>query len=283
MKRRAAVAAAMLAAMTLTAHAGAGAVLFAAETEQESFDYASLTDGSDELGRILEDGKIIIAMEGTWEPWTYHDEDDKLVGFDTEIGQAIADRLGVKAEFVEGKWDGLFAGLDAGRYDLVINGVDVTEERSEKYDFSDPYVYIHTAIIVAKDNDSIQSFEDLDGVNTANTISSTYAMIAEEYGANVTGVDDLNQTFELLMQGRIDATLNAEVTYSDYMREHPDAEIKIAALSDDANHVAIPFKKDDASASLREAVNHVIAEMKESGELGELSEKYFGSDLTQGE
>ena len=255
----------------------------AGETEKEAFDYASLTDGEDQLGQILEAGKITIAMEGTWEPWTFHDEDDNLVGYDVEVGQAIADALGVEAEFVEGKWDGLFAGLDAGRYDMVINGVDVTEERSEKYDFTDPYVYIHTAIIVAEDNDNIKSFDDLKGVSTANTISSYYAMLAEEYGAKVTGVDDLNQTIELLLQGRIEATLNAEVTYSDYMREHPDAKIKIAALSDDANLVAIPLRKGDDSASLREAVNHILADMKESGELAELSVKYFGNDMTQGE
>ncbi|MBR1901250.1 MAG: transporter substrate-binding domain-containing protein [Lachnospiraceae bacterium] len=255
----------------------------AGETEKEAFDYASLTDGKDQLGQILEAGKITIAMEGTWEPWTFHDEDDNLVGYDVEVGQAIADALGVEAEFVEGKWDGLFAGLDAGRYDMVINGVDVTEERSEKYDFTDPYVYIHTAIIVAEDNDNIKSFDDLKGVSTANTISSYYAMLAEEYGAKVTGVDDLNQTIELLLQGRIEATLNAEVTYSDYMREHPDAKIKIAALSDDANLVAIPLRKGDDSASLREAVNHILADMKESGELAELSVKYFGNDMTQGE
>ena len=274
--------AAALAAAMVSGAFGPAAVL-AAETEGEAFDYASLTGGEDQLGRILEAGKISIAMEGTWEPWTYHDEDDKLVGYDVEVGQAIADALGVEAEFVEGKWDGLFAGLDAGRYDMVINGVDVTEERSEKYDFSDPYVYIHTAIIVAQDNDSIKSFEDLKGVNTANTISSYYAILAEEYGAKVTGVDDLNQTIELLIQGRIEATLNAEVTYSDYMREHPDAKIKIAALSDDANLVAIPLRKGDDSASLKEAVNHILADLKESGKLAEMSEKYFGNDMTQGE
>ena len=97
----------------------------------------------------------------------------------------------------------------------------------------------------------------------------------------MTGVDDLNQTIELLIQGRIEATLNAEVTYSDYMREHPDAQIKIAALSDDANLVAIPLRKGDDSASLREAINHIIGEMKASGELAALSEKYFGTDMTQ--
>jgi cystine transport system substrate-binding protein len=238
---------------------------------------------NDLLSQIQEKGEVTIAMEGTWAPWTYHDEDDNLVGFDVEIGQRIAEKLGVEANFVEGEWDGLLAGLDAGRYDMMINGVDITEERANAYDFSEPYAYNRTAVIVRGDDDSIQTMEDLSGKNTANTISSTYAELAESYGATVTGVDDLSQTFELLLSGRIDATLNAEVTYYDYMEAHPDANLKIACLADDATHVAIPFRKGEDTASLREAVNQAIEELRDSGELSELSEKYFGTDITQAE
>ena len=166
----------------------------------------------DLLETIQDRGKIIVAMEGTWAPWTYHDESGKLVGFDTEVATLIAGKLGVDVEFVEGEWDGLLAGLDAGRYDIMVNGVDVTEDRQKKYDFSTPYAYNRTAVIVKSDNTSITKMEDLKGKQTANTISSTYAQVAEKYGATVTAVDDLNQTIELLLQGRIDATLNAEVT-----------------------------------------------------------------------
>ena len=92
----------------------------------------------DLLQRIKAKGEIVVAMEGTWAPWTYHDESDALVGYDVEVAQGIADYLGVKASFVEGEWDGLLAGLDAGRYDIMVNGVDVTEDRAKKYDFSTP-------------------------------------------------------------------------------------------------------------------------------------------------
>lgn len=239
------------------------------------------TQTDDLLARIQEKGEIVIAMEGTWAPWTYHDENDKLVGYDVEAGQKIADKLGVRAVFVEGEWDGLLAGLDAGRYDIMVNGVEITDERAEKYDFTDPYAYIRTAVIVNGDNDEIKSYEDLDGKSTANTISSTYAELAERYGAQVAGVDDLNQTFELLLSGRIDATLNAEVTYYDYMKAHPDADIKIAALTEEASHVAIPLRKGGESESLRAAINQAIAGLAESGELSELSMKYFGSDISE--
>ena len=239
------------------------------------------TGAGDLLSKIQARGEIIIAMEGTWAPWTYHSEDGELVGFDVEVGQQIAEALGVETTFVEGEWDGLLAGLDAGRYDIMINGVDITEERSDAYDFSEPYAYNRTAVIVSADNTDITSMEDLAGKHTANTISSTYAEVAEQYGAEVTGVDDLNQTFELLLSGRIDATLNAEVTYYDYMEAHPDANIKIACLDPEATQVAIPFRKGEETASLREAVNQALADMRESGALSELSEKYFGTDITQ--
>ena len=89
--------------------------------------------GADRLADIRAHGKIVIAMEGTWAPWTYHDEKGVLTGYDVEVGRKIAEKIGVKAEFVEGKWDGLLAGLDAGRYDLMINGVDVTRRLSSRH------------------------------------------------------------------------------------------------------------------------------------------------------
>lgn len=251
------------------------------ETQADSGEQTGGEETQDQLAQIQQKGELVVAMEGTWSPWTYHDESDQLVGYDVEVANLIAEKLGVKAVFVEGEWDGLFAGLDAGRYDIVVNGVEITEERGEKYDFTDPYAYIRTAIVVNGDNDEIQSFEDLAGKNTANTISSTYAELAESYGATVTGVDDLNQTFELLLSGRIDATLNAELTYYDYMKAHPDRDLKIAALTEEASLVSIPLRKGAESESLRAAINDAIAEISESGELAALSEKYFGSDISR--
>lgn len=235
----------------------------------------------DLLARIREKGEIVIAMEGTWAPWTYHDEEDALVGFDTEVGEAIAELLGVEAVFVEGEWDGLLAGLEVGRYDLMINGVEVTDERKEKYDFSEPYAYIYTVLIVRSDNTEITSFEDLDGKTTANSINSTYMNLAEEYGATVLGVDTLDQTIDMVLSGRVDATLNAELSFDDYMSVHPEAELKIVALTEDASLVSIPMRKGEDSAALREAVNEAIQELRESGRLAEISNKYFGKDITQ--
>ncbi len=234
----------------------------------------------DALTRIQTSGEIVVAMEGTWAPWTYHDESDTLVGYDVEVARAIAEKLGVSVRFEEGEFDGLLAGLEAGRYDIMVNGVGVDEERARKYDFTEPYAYDRTAVIVKSDYTGIASMEDLAGKHTANTITSTYARAAEQYGAEVTGVDDLNQTFELLLSGRIDATLNAEVSYYDYMKAHPDAEIRIACMAPESTLVAIPVPKRETA--LVSAINDALAELRSDGTLTELSEKYFGMDITQG-
>lgn len=250
---------------------------------QKAADSETVSNGAsaDLLAQIQERGEIVIAMEGTWAPWTYHNENDELVGYDVEVAQLIAEKLGVKANFVEGEWDGLLAGLDDGRYDIMVNGVGITPERQEKYDFSTPYAFNRTVVIVNGDYDEIHSMEDLNGKKTANTISSTYATQAESYGAEVTGVDDLNQTIELLLSGRIDATLNAEVTFYDYLKAHPDTDIKIAAYSDEVEQVAIPVRKSEETASLLTAINEALADLDESGKLSELSEKYFGTDISR--
>lgn len=241
----------------------------------------ALADGEDQLAAIKAKGEIVVATEGAWAPWTYHDEQGNLVGFDVEVAKAIADKLGVTATFAETEWDGIFAGLDAGRYDIAANGVEVTDERAKKYNFTTPYGYIRTALIVRGDNEDITSFEDLAGKHTANSIASTYMTLAESYGATAVGVDTLDQTIQMVLSGRADATLNAEVSFYDYMAVHPDANIKVVALTDDASRVSIPVRKDEKSASLLEAINQAIAELDEEGELSRISEKYFGKDITK--
>ena len=241
---------------------------------------AASTGAADQLANIQSSGKLVIALEGAWQPWSFHDASDTLVGYDVEVSAAIAEKLGVEPEYVESDWDSLFAGLDAGRYDLVCNGVEVTDERAKTYDFTTPYGYIHTALAVRKDNEDITSFEDLKGKTTANSLASTYMELAESYGATVQGIDTLEETIQLLTAGRIDATLNADVSFYDYLNVHPDADFKLVAQTEDASHVAIPVRKGDDSASLLEAINTAIDELCADGTLKALGEKYFGQDIS---
>ena len=231
------------------------------------------------LDSIQKSGKLVVALEGAWQPWSYHDTSDTLVGYDVEVSRAIAEKLGVEPEYVESDWDSLFAGLDAGRYDMVCNGVEVTEERAKTYAFTTPYGYIHTALAVRKDNTDITSFEDLKGKTTANSLASTYMELAESYGATVQGIDTLEETIQLLTAGRIDATLNADVSFYDYLNVHPDADFKLVAQTAEASHVAIPVLKSEDTAYL-DALNTAIEELRADGTLKTLSEKYFGQDIS---
>ena len=240
----------------------------------------SSAETADLLSQIKERGYIIIATEGDWAPWTYHDESNQLVGLDVEIGTAIAEQLGVEARFEETNWDSILQGVDSGRFDLACNGVGYTETRAEKYSFSTPYVYTHKVLVVRKDNEEIKSFEDLKGKKTANTASSTYAAIAEEYGATVTGVDALADTLQLVLQRRVDATINSQVTINDYMIAHPEAEIKVVDEGP-GEPVAIPVRKADNTATLIAAINEALDAMRADGTLAAISIKYFnGLDLT---
>ena len=236
----------------------------------------------DLLQQIQERGRLIIATEGNWSPWTYHDENDKLTGFDIEVGTLIAESLGVAPDFKEAAWDAILTGVDNRVFDIACNGVGYTEERAESYAFSDPYVYTEVALVVRKDNEDIHTFEDLAGKKTANSPNSTYAQRAEAVGAEVTYVDTLGETMALLTQGRVDATINAKDSVNDYLSEHPDANIKIV-LTVPGEKVCYPMKKGGETDTLVAAVNEALAKAREDGTLAALSVKYFGQDLTNPE
>ena len=227
---------------------------------------------------ILENGYITFATEGTYAPYSFHDEDDNLVGFDVEVAQAIADKLGVEARFTETQWDGIIAGLDANKYDAIANQVSITEERQEKYLFSTPYTYAYGVVIVNSDNTDINSFEDLDGKDVALTVTSNWAQLAESYGGTIVSTNGFNESIQLVLQNRADATVNDSVTFYDFIANQPDATAKIAATSEESTAAAVLIRKDDAD--LQEAINQALAELRDEGKLAEISQKYFGADIT---
>ena len=225
--------------------------------------------------------KMIIGTEGVWSPYTYHDpETDALTGFDIDVAKAVAEKIGMEAEFAQVDFDAVIAGVQSGRYTTGANFIDVTEERAKTFTFSDPYAYGSTVLIVRADNEDIHSFEDLNGRTTANSAGSTYMSYGEKFGAKVTGIPTLEETMVMVESGRVDATINASGAFTDYMQKMPDAQLKVVAQLPEKIPVAFPFKKD-ADPALGEKVNNAIAELRADGPLAAISVKYFGYDITQ--
>lgn len=223
-------------------------------------------------------GTLRVGTEGTYPPFTFHDAAGELTGYDVDVAKAIAAEMGVEVEFIEARWDALIMGLDGNQWDVVINQVGVTDERAEQYDFSTPYSFGYAAIIVRADDDSINSFEDLDGKTVAQSVTSEYAELAESHGATVVGTDGFAQAIELLNSRRADATLNSNLVFYDYLQQHPDAPIRIAAESPDPTQYAVIMKQNQPD--LRQAIDDALQTLRENGTLAEISNRYFGTDIS---
>lgn len=229
--------------------------------------------------KIQKSGVLKIGTEGTYSPYSYHDASDQLVGYDVDIAKAVADKLGLKAEFVEAPWDSMLAAFDAGKSDVVFNQVGITDERKEKYIYSTPYTVAHAVIVVNENNQDIKSFEDLKGKSSAQTLTSNYATLAEKYGASLVSTDGFSKSVELVIENRADATLNDDVTFLDYMKQKPDAPIKIAATDSQGTETAAIAKK--GNDELIKAIDKALSELKKEGKIKEISEKYFGKDISE--
>ncbi|MCJ8521544.1 cystine transport system substrate-binding protein [Pseudorhizobium tarimense] len=231
------------------------------------------------LDKIKSSGTIRIGTEGTYAPFTFHDASGKLVGFDVEIGEAVAEKLGVEAQFVEGKWDGLIAGLDANRYDAVINQVGITDARKQKYAFSEPYIASKAVLIVRENSEDIKGFADLKGKKAAQSLTSNYGKMAEEAGAELIGTEGFDQSIQLVLTGRADATLNDSLSFLDFKKQKPDAPVKVVAEQAEASYSGILLRQGDDE--LVAAVNQALEDIKGDGTYQKISEKYFGQDLSK--
>ena len=270
---------AVLAALALTAGLMAGCGSNGANTDGGNDDAEGSNPGeTDLLDKIQEAGVIVVGTEGTYSPNSYHDENGDLVGFDVDVSRGVADHLGVDIQFVEAEWDSLFASMDSGRVDIVVNEAEYSDERAVKYDFSEPYTYVHGALLVAEDNTDITGFDTLEGKRAAQNLTSSWGQEAEGCGAELVSVDSVAEGIELILSGRADCMLNAETAFYDYMNKHPDAPVKIVAATDTTTSSQIPVPK--GNERLVEAINEALDDMRASGQLAQLSEQYFGADVT---
>jgi cystine transport system substrate-binding protein len=233
------------------------------------------------LASIKEEGVLTVGTEGTYPPFTFHEGGSgDLTGYDVEVAEAVADELGVEVQFEETQWDAIFAGLESGRFDVVANQVSINPERQEDYDFSEPYTVSRGVVVVLEGNDEISSFEELDGKTTAQSLTSNWFQLAKDNGANVEAVEGWAQAVELLRQGRVDATVNDELTFLDYQNtEGGDTGLEVAATTNEAAESAFAFRK--GSGDLVKAVDEALADLREDGTLADISEKYFGTDVSR--
>ena len=263
-----------IAAVVLVACGGEGSNSASSAPAQSGAASGSLIERSNNKGTIT------VGTEGTYAPFTYHDKDGKLTGYDVEVTRAVADKLGIKVEFKETRWDSMMAGLKAGRFDVVANQVGLTSpERQATFDKSEPYSWSGAVLVVRKDS-NIKSIDDIKGVKTAQSLTSNYGEKAKAAGAELVPVDGLAQSLTLIEQKRADATLNDELAVLDYLKNKPDAGVKIvwSAPADEKVGSGLIVNKgnDEALAKFSTAMN----ELKADGTLKKLGEQFFGKDIS---
>ncbi|MBO6158584.1 MAG: transporter substrate-binding domain-containing protein [Firmicutes bacterium] len=234
------------------------------------------------LQTIKDRGYMIFGTEGTWSPYTYHDENGDLVGFDVDVARYVADYIGVEARFTETAWSSIFAGLDAGQIDTVSNSVSYTEERAEKYDFSTPYNFTSYAIMTLADNDEINSLEDVKGKVSSNDPTSTIGQFAEQQGVIFDEVKEAAQAISEVKNGRAEVTFSTNIGFADYFKQHPEEEalFKVIVVSDPEPNAYFPVLK--GNEDLVAVINEALAKAQEDGTLSELALKYFDVDTTKG-
>ncbi|WP_235021741.1 amino acid ABC transporter substrate-binding protein [Rathayibacter sp. VKM Ac-2754] len=235
------------------------------------------------LAEVKEAGTLTIGTEGTYQPFSYHADGGtgELTGYDVDVITAVAEKLGVEPEFEETQWDAMFAGLDGDRFDVIANQVSINDERSAKYDFSEPYSVSPGVVVVPADDTSITSLDSLSGKTTAQSLSSNWYTLAQDSGAQVEGVEGWAQAVALVEQGRVDATINDRLTWLDWSTNYPDqaAALKVAVTTDDTSESAFTFPK--GSDDLVAAVDDALDELRADGTLASISERYFGADVSQ--
>ncbi|WP_201535466.1 amino acid ABC transporter substrate-binding protein [Psychrobacter ciconiae] len=267
---------------TLLAFAASITLLSACSQNTPSDANAESSKDASLIERINAGGTINVGTEGTYPPFTYHDESGKLTGYDVEVTRAVAGKLGVKVEFKETQWDAMLAGLDSKRFDMVANQVSLTTpERKAKYDKATPYSWSGAVVLAPKDDNRYSSWEALKGLRSAQSLTSNYGELADRYQATIVPVDGMAQAVELVKQDRADFTMNDNLAVLDYLKKFPNSglEIKLVAPKEELRGSGLVLRKgeDEAVAKIDEAMSQLQAD----GTLTKLSQEFFGADISQ--
>lgn len=235
---------------------------------------------NDKKSSSKDDKTLVVGTEGTYAPFTFHDKQGNLTGYDIDVTKAVAKEMGYKVKFKETQWDSMFAGLDAGRFDVIANQVGINKEREQKYKFSKPYTYSTGVLVVNKDNKEIKSFDDVKGKKMAQTFTSNYGELAKKKGAELVKVDGFNQAMDLLQSHRVDGTFNDSLSYLDYKKQKPDAKIKEIKGNAEKSKSAFTFSKKTSDKEIND-VNKALDKLEKNGELAKIGKKWFGQDVSK--
>ncbi|CZQ82362.1 amino acid ABC transporter substrate-binding protein, PAAT family [Trichococcus flocculiformis] len=256
----------VLGTMSLLALAACGITIGTANSA------AAEADGA--LQEIKDSGKLVVGTCADYPPYEWHlvqDGEDKIIGFDIDIAQAIADELGVELEVKDMDFDGLIPALSTGKIDMIIAGMNPTEERKQSVDFTDVYYTQKDALVIkSEDAKDIRSEDDLKKASLATqkaTIQETY-LLETFPNAEIQSVPKLNTAILYLVTGKVDAVLMVETVARRYVEENEGLEIADSDVSSTPNESAIAVAKD--SADFLEEVNDILDEMEDSGKIEEL-------------
>ncbi len=236
---------------------------------------------ADLLDEIKANGTLKVGLEGTYPPFNYQDESGQLTGFEVDFANALAKELGVKAEFQPTKWDGILAALESKRLDVVINQVTISEERKQKYDFSAPYTVSGIQALTRKtDADSIKTSADLAGKKVGVGLGTNYEQWLKENvpQADIRTYDDDPTKFQDLNVGRIDVILVDRLAAFEMVEKTGD-RLAVAGDAFSRQESGIALRK--GNPQLLAAIDEAIAKLRADGTLKQLSEKWFGADVTQ--
>ncbi|WP_027481191.1 transporter substrate-binding domain-containing protein [Deinococcus pimensis] len=240
----------------------------------------ALADTPDLLTTVKGRGTLRIALEGTYPPFNSKDEKGQLVGFDVDIARAVAQKMGLKAEFVLTEWSGILAGLQAKKFDVIVNQVTITPERRKAFDFSDPYVVSSPQLIQrANDKTNYPSLNALKGHKLGVGTGSNYEQTARAVGGiDVRTYKAAPDTLKDLSLRRIDAALNDRLLAA-YLVKQSGLPLRAGARVGEATEMGIPVRK--GNPQFLAAVNKALADIKKDGTYAKISQKWFGQDVSK--
>ena len=232
---------------------------------------------------VGESGKVVLKVgtEPTYPPFEYTNEANEIIGFDMDLADALAEKMNMEVEIVPTTFDGIFNGMNAGSYDVVIAAISMTPKRMETMLFSKPYLSNGQVILTNKGDANISSQEELAGmtvgVQLGTTADTAAEKFAEEYGFEVSKYDEILQTFSAMKAGHVDAIAVDYAVAIEYVQKDPESyQISDVMLTNEP--IAVAIKKDNVE--LQEKINAAMEEIRADGTLKAISEKWLGADYT---